>query len=366
MINLLKATKELEMVKKAIYPAHLYFLLILSTGFMVHVLLHPIILTSSKRDSWVSVVCSIVPLMLWAIMIFYLNKRLEKKNIFALINSLNPFISFCIKILFGLYFILTAFITCKYTGFWAKSNYTFQVPYIIIVIPFIVLCCYASHKGIKTIAAISIFLLPPVVILGFLVGIGNMKAKDYSMLVPIFEHGYKELFLGIMYTCASFFEILYLLFLTPFLKGRMKIKVFLPVAVIIFGLALGPLVAAIAMFGPEEASKLKVPAYEQWKVLTLGINITRLDFFSIFQWFSGAFIRVSLSMFIAMQVISRKKNSWVLLFSYTILTVAVIVPWNFESFFSFLYNIYFPVSLIFFIISFGLLLLLSKKKGDVT
>jgi len=354
------------MVKRVIYPAHIYFLLMLSTGFMVHVLLHPIILTSSKRDSWVSVMFSFVPMLLWAIMIYYLNKRLENKNIYTLLKSLNPFISYFIRILFIIYFILTAFITCKYTGFWAKSNYTFQVPYIVIALSFIVLCYFGSSKGIKTIAAIAIFLLPPVVIFGVLVGIGNMKVKDYTLLFPLFENGYRGLFLGIMYTCASFFEMFYLLFLTPFLKSRMHIKKFLLVTVIIFGLALGPLVAAIAMFGPEEASKLKVPAYEQWKVLTLGVNVTRLDFLSIFQWFSGAFIRVSLSMFIAAHFISQHKNKGALLSLYAILAVAVLLPWNFEAFFSFLYSIYFPASLIFFIISFGLLFFVSRKKGDVT
>lgn len=353
------------MLKRVIYPVHIYFLLMLSTGFMVHVLMQPIILTSSKRDSWVSVICSLVPLMIWAIMIFHLNKKLEKKNIFTLINSLHPFLSISIKILLSLYFILTAFITCKYTGFWAKTNYTFQIPLIILITPFIAICYYASLKGIKTISAIAIFLLPFVILFGLLVGIGNMEVKDYSMLLPIFEHGYKGLFLGIMYTCASFFEMIYLLFFTPFLKERIRIKTFLPVMVIIFLLALGPLVGAIAMFGAEEASKMKVPAYEQWKVLTLGKNITRLDFLSIFQWFSGAFIRVSLSMFIVTQLFSHKKNIWVQLSIYALLTIAVILPWDFQSFFSFLYRFYFPASLIFLIFTFVLLFLLSKKKGDV-
>jgi spore germination protein KB len=353
------------MIKKVIYPVHVYFLLMLSTGFMVHVLMHPIVLTSSKTDSWVSVLCSFFPLMFWAIMIFHLSKKLEKKNIFTIINSLQPFISMSIKILLSLYFILTAFITCKYTGFWAKTNYTFQVPLIIMIIPFIAVCYYASLKGIKTIAAIAIFLLPLVIIFGLLVGIGNMKVKDYSMLLPLFENGYKGLFLGLMYTCASFFEVIYLLFFTPFLKNQIRLKTFLPVVLIIFLLALGPLVAAISMFGAEEAAKMKVPAYEQWKVLTLGRNITRLDFLSIFQWFSGAFIRISLSMFIVTQLFSYKKNLVVLLSIYAVLTIAVSVPWDFQSFFSFLYSFYYPASLIFFIFIFVLLFLLSKKKGDV-
>lgn len=80
------------------------------------------------------------------------------------------------------------------------------------------------------------------------------------------------------------------------------------VSIAIFFLALGPLVGAIAEFGAEEAGKLKVPAHEQWKLLSLGIHITRLDFLSIFQWRSGAFIRISLCMFIVNQLLDRHQK----------------------------------------------------------
>lgn len=178
--------------------------------------------TSSKRDSWLSVIGSVAPLILWTVMIYYLNKKFEQKNILSLLFSLHPLISYSIRILLGLYFFLTAFITFKYTGFWAKSNYTTDIPDFIVVVSFASLCYYASLKGIRTIGSLSIFLLPFVVMFGFLVGIGNIKFKDYSMLFPVFERGYKDFLFGIMYTCASSFEIIYFLFITPYIKTGSK------------------------------------------------------------------------------------------------------------------------------------------------
>lgn len=352
-------------MQKVIYSVQMYILLILSTGFMVHVLLHPVVLTSAKRDAWVSVIGSFVPFIIWTILIYFLYKKYEQKNIFTLIFSLPPWISFCISLLFGLYFCLTAFISFRYTIYWSNANYTFNIPNFLIALLFALLCYYATHKGIGVIGAIGFFLLPFVIIFGFLVGIGNMKNKDYSLLFPIFEHGHRQFLHGMMYTCASLFETIYFLFMTPYLKNRINMKMFLMVAIIIFLLSLGPLMGGIAEFGSEEAEKMKVLAYEQWKLLTLGTYITRLDFLSIYQWFSGAFIRICLSMFILNQLFFRKKNRWFLPFLYALLTISVVIPWDFESFYSFLYSIYFPASLVFLLFSFGLLLLLSRVKGDV-
>lgn len=353
------------MSQKVIQSTHIYTLLIMSTGFMVHVLLHPIILTVSKRDSWVSVIGSVAPLILWTVMMYYLNKKFEKKNILSVLFSLHPLISYLIRIMFGLYFFLTAFITFQYTDFWAKSNYTSDIPDFFVVVPFAALCYYASLKGIRTIGSLSLFLLPLVVMFGLLVGIGNIKNKAYSLLFPVFEHGYNDFFLGIMYTCACAFEIIYFLFITPYIKDRIKMKPLMLVCIGLIFLAVGPLVGGIAEFGAEEAEKLKVPAFEEWKLLTIGVHITRLDFLSIFQWLSGAFIRISLNMLIVNQLLDRhKKKNWILLFLYILLIISVLIPWNFSSFFTLLYSVYYPVSLVFLLLFVGLLFLFRKIKGD--
>jgi spore germination protein KB len=355
------------MIQKVIQSTHIYILLIMSTGFMVHVLLDPAILTSSKRDSWVSVIGSLIPVILWTFIIYYIYKKFGHKNIFSLLFSLNPWISYGICGLFGIYFFMTAFITFKYTLYWVKVNYAYDIPNFFVVLPFVLLCFYASHKGIRTISTMAFFLMPLVAMFGFLVGIGNLKFKDYGMLFPILENGYKGFFRGIIYTCASLFEIIYFLFITPYLKDQIKAKWLLFVAVVLVFLTLGPLIGAITEFGAEEAEKLKVPAYDEWKLLTIGIHISRLDFLSVFQWLSGAYIRVCLSLFIVNQLFSYKKNNnWVLPILYILLMMGGLIPWSFSSFFSFLYKIYFPASLIFIFFSLGLFLLLSLIKGDVS
>ncbi|WP_433959145.1 endospore germination permease [Cytobacillus horneckiae] len=356
------------MSRRLIQSLHIYVLLIMSTGFMVHVLVIPTLLSTSSRDSWLTAILSIIPFTLWILLIFHIYKKLKTHdNILTLLKqkSFPSWVFNMLSFVFGCYFLVSALVTLKHTFFWANANYTFEVPDFVIITLFALICLYASAKGIRTISTIALLVLPFVSFFGFLVGFGNTPHKNYELLFPIFEHGYKELLYGLVQTCAGLFEISFLLFLTSFIKDRLKLKWLIIVGIILMFLILGPLVGAITEFGPEEAAKFRNPAYEQWKLLIIGDHITRLDFLSIFQWLSGAFVRISLFLFIAERTFMLKKNTkWLLPFLYFILIIAACIPWNATSFFYFLQKYYFPISLIFQLSMMLFLLLFIHIKGD--
>ncbi|MDQ0243624.1 spore germination protein (amino acid permease) [Bacillus fengqiuensis] len=356
------------MNQKVIQSVHLYILLIMSTGFMVHVLTIPTILSVSNRDAWLSVICSTIPFILWILLIFYIYKKLHTHD--DILSFLKRIISqswvlIIFSIVFGSYFLISSFITLKYTFFWANAHYTFEVPDFVIVLLFALICLYASVKGIRTISTIALLVLPFVSFFGFLVGFGNSPNKNYELLFPIFENGYKDFIQGLVHTCAGLFEMIFLLFLTSFLKDKLKVKWLILTGIVLVFLILGPLAGAISEFGSEEAAKLRNPAYEQWRLLEIGEHITRLDFLSIFQWFSGAFVRISLSLFIAGKILLLNKNTkWVLPILYFILIIGACIPWDATSFFYFLQHVYFPISLMFQICTMLFLLLIIHIKGD--
>lgn len=354
------------MNQKIIQAVHIYILLIMSTGFMVHVLIIPALLSTSNRDAWLSVIFSTIPFILWILLVFYIYKKLNTHDILSLLKrKLSSSGVIIFSIVFGSYFLISAFITLKYTFFWAKDNYTYEVPNFVVVLLFVLICFYASAKGIRTISTIAFLVLPIVSFFGFLVGIGNSPNKNYELLLPIFENGYKDFIQGLVHTCSGLFEIIFLLFLTSYIKDRLKLKWLILVGIILVFLILGPLVGAISEFGPEEAIKLRNPAYEQWKLLTIGVHVTRLDFLSVFQWLSGAFVRISLSLFITDKIfLFNKKVKWILPILYLIIIIGVCIPWDATSFFYFLQKYFFPISLIFQISTMLLLLLIIHLKGD--
>ncbi|MEC1157434.1 MULTISPECIES: GerAB/ArcD/ProY family transporter [Cytobacillus] len=356
------------MNQKVIQSVHIFILLIMSTGFMVHVLIIPTILSTSNRDAWLSVIFSTIPFILWILLVFYIYKKLNThEDILSLLKRKfsHSWVFIIFPITFGSYFLINAFITLKYTFFWANANYTFEIPNFVIVLLFALICLYASAKGIRTISTIAFLVLPIVSFFGFLVGIGNSPNKNYELLFPIFENGYKDVIQGLVYTCSGLFEIIFLLFLTSYIKDRLKVKWLILAGIILVFLILGPLVGAISEFGLEEAAKLRNPAYEQWKLLKIGEHITRLDFLSIFQWLSGAFVRISLSLFIADKIFGfNKKRKWVLPILYIILIIGACIPWDAISFFYFLQKYFFPINLIFQICTMLLFLLIIHLKGD--
>ncbi|XRG78926.1 endospore germination permease [Rossellomorea sp. GAMAL-10_SWC] len=354
------------MNKKFIYSIHIYILLIMSSGFMLHVFIVPSVLTSTHRDSWVTVIASILPFMIWAAIVFNLYKKLNNEDILSLMFKVfyKP-LAYILSTIFVAYFLLVAFVTFKFTLIWANINYTQDIPNFVVVLLITLICFYAALKGIRSISTMAFLILPPVVLFGFLVGVGNGKNKNFGLLFPIFENGYHDILHGFVYTCSGFFEIIFILFLNSFLKDQIKGKWLILVSFILLMLILGPLTGAIMEFGPVEAEKMRNPVYEQWKLLTLGVNITRLDFLSIFQWLSGAFIRISLNLYIANYIIEYSgRKKWSLPILSLFLFVAVMIPWNASSFYNFLQYYYFPINLIFLICTMLLFLVITKFKGD--
>jgi spore germination protein KB len=101
--------------------------------------------------------------------------------------------------------------------------------------------------------------------------------------------------------------------------------------------------AAIAEFGPYEASKLRYPAFEQWKLLTISKEITRMDFLSIYQWISGAFIRISLLIYIGSHLIKVSKyRIWIIGLLYILAIGYTLAPISNLVIFRYLYHYFFP------------------------
>ncbi|QNK51496.1 hypothetical protein H7F28_25210 [Brevibacterium sp. PAMC23299] len=131
----------------------------------------------------------------------------------------------------------------------------------------------------------------------------------------------------------------------------MKVLVFLCLGLVF--LLLGPLTAALAEFGPNLAEVMRYPAYEQWRLLTIGKYIEHTDFFSIYQWLAGAYIRVSMALFLIMEVFKGKTNNVKLgiLFAVGFLMVVIsIVPFSNFKFLHVSQTFYYPGAFYFLLL----------------
>ena len=196
-------------------------------------------------------------------------------------------------------------------------------PPIFEIILFTGLCFFLASTNIQTIAIVNTFVLSAVILFGFFVAITNIQFKNYSLLQPILEHGWSPVFAGIIYPLSGLIELIVFLCLQQKVHGKIKFKVFVINTIILTWLILGPLIGSITEFGPIEASRQKYPAFEQWGLVTLGRFIEHLDFLSIYQWLTGAFIRVSFFLFLSLEVLSlkNKRNKTKLLIVYSVILI---------------------------------------------
>ncbi|WP_139491525.1 endospore germination permease [Brevibacillus dissolubilis] len=346
----------------------LMFVILLSNGLTNHVIIIPVLLDVARRDSWLSVLAAGVIYLIGLVAIYYLYNRLGQKPLIEwLKQKYPPAITYFVTILLVLYASVLCYITVKDTVTWVSISFSPATPVFITTSFFLFVCYMNSVMGIRSIAMTSGVLLPVVVVLGFFVMSANFKHKDYSALLPIMEDGYQLAIQGIIYCGAGFSEIILLLLLTSKLKKKMTFTSLLFLGICLIFLTLGPLVGAIAEFGPDLAAKLRYPAYEEWRLASLGVFVEHLDFLSIFQWFSGAFIRVSLMLYLVVEALdlpAGKKRISVLTGLYLLVFLLNLLPISDIDFYRALVSFLLPgllgVSLFVLIL---LLVLLSARKS---
>lgn len=274
---------------RSVTMLQLFPLILLSSGLMNHVIMMPIVLQYGERDSWIGVLLSAAYLLIWVPLIVFVSRRTKQQRITDYVQGRTGKLgSALFKAFLFFYLAVFAYVTLFNTITWTTSTYMQLTPNAIIALPYLILCGLAAYYGIRSIVFTAGILLPIVIALGFLVGIGNYHIKDYSLLLPLFEKGYGDMFVASFLVMCGFAELIFILFIQHHARTKLKTGYLFVLAFLLFGLALGPLVGAITIFGIEEAERLKYPAFSQWRVLELGQYLTRLDFFSIFQWLAGA------------------------------------------------------------------------------
>ncbi|TVY08905.1 endospore germination permease [Paenibacillus cremeus] len=283
-------------------------LMIMTVGLVNHVTLLPLLLDAAKKDSWISIIFTVPLCILWVTIPFYIMKKTKQTNLVQWLKTsrLNWFKPVFIGIFF-LYMTINMFITLREVITWTKITYLPQTPMLLTCSTLLLLCMYAASKGIKAIAIAAGILLPFVWCLGYFVMSSNFQVKRYSLLFPLFTTGSGPILLCMTYVGASMLEIIIVLLFQHHIKEDVKWWHLAVVLFLLGGLTLGPLMGAIAAFG-YEAVKLKYPAYEQWRLVQLGAFVSHVDFLSIYQWISGAFIRISLSLYLLIDLLQLQNR----------------------------------------------------------
>lgn len=325
-------------------------IILLSVGLLNHVIIVPLLLGASGRDAWLVILLVFVSSPLLIGCLIYITQNMKNLHFkLWLEQQFGKFLSTPLLMIYSLFVLLIGFISLKDTLTWTIAAYLPQTPMFFLAITTLVGCFFATWHGISTIAIVSGILLPFVIILGFLVSFINFQFKDYTLLLPLLEDGLTPIWKGIPYIAGGLLEVSFLMLLLqhkltkkPRFRGLMLLCLFLT------ALALGPLIGSIAIFGPDEAANQRYPPYAQWRIVRMGEYVEHVDFFSIYQWLSGTFIRVSLSIYLLGEIWNLQKHKWVpMLLGTLTMLVAILLPISDMAFLDLLGRYYFPSFCIF-------------------
>lgn len=346
----------MQSLGKILIPRQLFLLLVLSTGLLNHVILIPNLLTAAGRDSWLSVIVAYPIALVFLWLIYYIVKNSPNEGFFFMVqNRLGRMFSYLLKAPVLLFLFISTYVTFRDLLIWLSAYFLAEAPITMINIVLIIVCFIVTLSGIKTMAIASGLLLPIVVLLGFFIAITNTSFKDPSLLFPVLTDGYIPLLRGTIYVLAGLLELYIVVLLQPFSQERITLKQLLILLTVLTGLIFGPLSASIMEFGVVESVNFRYPAYEQWRVLNIGEYISNLDFFALYQWLSGALIRIGLFMYLLGHLLSRKKREYrlnpkIVGVMYSLLLGVALIKVESFTFYQIIYLYVFPITLAFFLI----------------
>ncbi|WP_282937750.1 endospore germination permease [Paenibacillus sp. RC67] len=348
----------------------LCIILTMTVGLANHVTVIPLLLQTAKRDAWISVIAAFLFFIAWIWIPFAIASKTGQANLIDWLKShVGVWFARLIQGAAAAYLLSIAFIAMKETANWTKVTYLPQTPLIVIVISLVILCCYTASKGIQAIAITAGVLLPFVVILGYFVMGANFQYKRYNLLFPMITNELSSIAQCAIYIGGGFIELIVILFMQHFLSRPIKWVHLFALLSVMCGLTIGPLIGSIAAFGPEEAAMLRYPAYEQWRLVTIGDYVAHVDFFSIYQWLSGSFIRISLSIFLIVDLFQvrqpRKRQLFINLISLC-LFILCLLPISDMTYIAYIHNYYaitFCTAFVFSLVLITLVVVKSKQKG---
>lgn len=341
----------------------LWMLGITGIGFLNHVLILPALLRVAHRDAWLSVMASGVLFLLWIPALYLVIRLLRQQHVTEWVRlRFGTPASLFVAGLCALPLLAMTIITTRETVYWART-FLPETPPLVLAGTFLAVCLAAALSGLSTVAIMNGILLPLIVLFGFFVMLANMPSKEYAWLLPVLSHGWRPVCDGCLYAGAGFAEIAVVLFLQSHVKQRIPFWSLFVTALILIFLTIGPTTGAIAEFGANEPAHMRYPAYEEWRLVAFSHFAEHTDFLSIYQWLAGAFIRVSLALFLLGDVFRIRRRRWIVPGCGAFLALAATLAGiRDELFAQWVEHVYLPVSLLFFVLFSGLLPLLALRR----
>jgi len=291
--------------------AQLIFLLILSLGISNHVFVIPHLIRDAGRDAWISILLAYPLLIGWTFVLFLVLKSVGNRPLNEwLEGKIGKMAGTAICWILAIFFLVLGTQIVYEMSLNTKIFFLPKTPNPFIVLSFVTLSYFTAKVGLKTVVYLSILLLPAVSLLGYFVSFSSMDSKDYGLLKPFFSEGLFPDIRGMVIVFGGSVELLLLLVIQHQMKKPLNYGTIFLVLTLLIGLTVGPCLGSLAAFGPNIAGTLRFPAFEQWRLVTIGQYVSHVDFLAVFQMMAGSIPRTALQLCLISELIGTRGKGW--------------------------------------------------------
>ncbi|WII35176.1 GerAB/ArcD/ProY family transporter [Paenibacillus thiaminolyticus] len=213
------------------------------------------------------------------------------------------------------FFIEIASWVTRNLGTFMKTVLMPRTPLSVFHLMFLAVACYATIKGIESIARVTEFLTPIVVLLLIVICLFSLAEWKWERFEPMFTMNLvktiKETrsFLGFPYL-----EVISLMMIFPYVKSRVKSALLLGIAMATVLLS-GTLFVIIGVLGVTRASHFIYPLFILVQEVRIAEFIERIETTIVIIWLVWIFIKLCISYYCAVagicQLFRLKDRTWV-------------------------------------------------------
>ena len=232
----------------------------------------------TKHDTWLAVLAGLIISIPFVLCYAYLGKRFAGRNFVQILETvLGSYLGRIIAFLYISYF--WQLLVFNIEGFGEFQNlFMPDIPSIVSIILFTIICAYGVFKGIETLARLGIFFM----LIGFFTILSTffllLKDMQLTNFMPLFEIPFKDFLHGThIIITLPFCETVIFLVLMPFLNDTGKTTKYTLSGLLLGGISFSVIPARnTAPLGHTQILRAS-PSFQVSRLISIGNILTRMD-----------------------------------------------------------------------------------------
>ena len=260
----------------------------------------------AMQDSWLIIIIGYITSIPFLLSYVYLSKRFPSKNLIHIHDIVyGPVVGRLMSLLYVIFYFLILSLNTRGMVNFIQGNMLPETPLIIFIITVLLCGAYAVHKGVTTIANISMvaFIISLLIVTGTIMLL--LDQIDFHNFLPMFEiKGRALLQTTNIISCIPFGESVALLMLMPSLQTKKS-----PVRSMVLGSGMAALLILVVVVRNTSVLGASIKVYSQAsfqsvRMINIGEFLTRIEMFIAFGITVIIFIKIVVLYYAAVTSIS--------------------------------------------------------------